>query len=235
MKSIPLLNASDIEVKVKQVRNNGVIALLYKTARIDMAILDDTFGAENWACDYKEIKGNLYCGIGIRYPETDEFIWKWDCGIESRTDDDGNQKKGEASDAFKRAATKCGIGRELYTAPFIYIKADTIKEGNRYRLQDRYASYSVKEIAYTDTRRISLLTIIDRHGETVFTWNGAKPSYTPENSQKYKCERCGQPFEAQQYKGKTLTPKETYEMAIKVRGAPFCKHCWEEIDHETKA
>ena len=65
MKTIPLLKAEDIEIKIKQVCEKGAIALLYKTARVDMAILDEVFGAENWETDYKEIKGNLYCGKSI--------------------------------------------------------------------------------------------------------------------------------------------------------------------------
>lgn len=110
------LTADEIEVKVKQVKENGLVCLLYKTARTDMDLLDETVGAGNWTNDYKEIKGNLYAGIGI-IQENGGIQWKWDCGIESREDEEGNQKKGEASDAFKRAGFRWGIGRELYTSP----------------------------------------------------------------------------------------------------------------------
>ena len=95
MDKFRLLEASDIEVKVKQVKKNGAVLLLYKTARTDMDILDETVGSENWTNDYREIKGNLYCGIAIR--EGDAWTWKWDCGIESREDGEGNAKKGEAA------------------------------------------------------------------------------------------------------------------------------------------
>ena len=114
-----LLKADEIEVKIKQVKETGLVALLYKTARTDMDILDDTYGAENWQCEYEEIKGNMYCKIGIWSEKRNQWIWKQDCGIESREDGEGNEKKGEASDAFKRAGFKWGIGRELYTSPFI--------------------------------------------------------------------------------------------------------------------
>ena len=113
------LNADEIEVKVKQVKQNGLVCLLYKTARTDMDLLDETVGPGNWENDYKEIKGNLYAGIGIRLAEGGDLVWKWDCGIESRQDDEGNEKKGEASDAFKRAGFRWGIGRALYSSPFI--------------------------------------------------------------------------------------------------------------------
>lgn len=144
------LKADEIEVKVKQVKENGLVALLYKTARTDMDILDETVGAENWDCDYKEIKGNLYCGISVK---TDGgWVTKWDCGIESREDGEGNEKKGEASDAFKRAGFKWGIGRELYTSPFIWIspeKANIKKQDNgTYKCYDKFV---VRKIEYDDT------------------------------------------------------------------------------------
>ena len=42
------------------------------------------------------------------------------------------KEKGFASDSFKRVCFNWGIGRELYTAPFIYVPADkmTIHEKN---------------------------------------------------------------------------------------------------------
>ena len=143
----PLLQKQQIEVKVKKVEQSGAILLLYKTARTDMDILDTTVGPQNWTNDYREIKGNLYCGIAIR--NDDEWIWKWDCGIESRSDGDGNEKKGEASDAFKRAGFRWGIGRELYTAPFVFATLPTEKHGAGFRLVGR-PKFRVDEIAYQD-------------------------------------------------------------------------------------
>ena len=89
MFNIRNLKPEEIDVKVKQVTEDGVIALLYKTARTDMALLDEVYGPENWQCDYKEIKQNLYCGIAVKFSSSNEWIWRWDCGIESR-EDDGN-------------------------------------------------------------------------------------------------------------------------------------------------
>ena len=154
-----LLEATDIEVKVKKVKENGAILLLYKTARTDMDILDETIGPENWTNDYREIKGNLYCGIGIRN-EKGEFVWKWDCGIESREDDEGNQKKGEASDAFKRAGFRWGIGRELYSSPFIWVPSDkmNIKTGQNGKPKT-VDNFVVERIAYDSAGKISGLAI----------------------------------------------------------------------------
>lgn len=120
------LQAGDIEVRVGGVYKSGVTFLLYKNARVDMAILDETVGEFNWQRDHKEVKGNLYCGIGIYDEKKSEWIWKWDCGVESYTE----KEKGEASDSFKRAGFNWGIGRELYTAPFIYLPCATDPKGN---------------------------------------------------------------------------------------------------------
>lgn len=177
---IRTLRADEIEVKVKQVGEKGAVALLYKTARTDMAVLDEAFGQNNWTNDYKEIKGNLYCGIGIRMADTGEYVWRWDCGIESRADDEGNEKKGEASDAFKRAGTRWGIGRELYTSPFIFLSVSTVAAGKdtkgrpRYALADKFASFSVKKIGYDENRRISELVIEDEKGNIVYTFPKVK-------------------------------------------------------------
>lgn len=168
-KKFRLLKAEEIEVKLKQTTEKGAVALVYKTSRVDMDILDETVGAENWADDYKEIHGNLYCGIGIRASKDEPFVWKWDCGVESR-EDAGNEKKGEASDAFKRAGVKWGIGRELYTAPFIFLHIPTQKSGNRYRPTDPYARFDVAEVAYDSSRRISRLLVVDERGKTVFSY-----------------------------------------------------------------
>lgn len=201
MRTIPLLTKDDIEVKVKQVTEKGAVALLYKTARVDMAILDEVFGSENWTDDYKEIKGNLYCGIGIRQDPTQAFVWKWDCGIESRADDDGNQKKGEASDAFKRAGFKWGIGRELYTAPFIFLNVETKESGfdgkkKTYELQNRYAKFEVTEIEYEE-RKISKIIIADEKGNVVFSYprNFVKKGITPT----------------------AITPKSEYKKAVPIQ------------------
>lgn len=167
-----LLKADEIEVKVKQVKENGSVFLLYKTARTDMDLLDETVGPMNWQSNYKVVNDNLYAGIGIRDKSNDTWVWKEDCGIESRADGEGNEKKGEASDAFKRAGFKWGIGRELYTSPFIWIGSDvlpTMPAGNGYKLKG-FPKLSVKKIAYID-KKISLLELVDDKGRVVYTFN----------------------------------------------------------------
>ncbi len=91
------LTEKEIECKIATIKEKGLSLLLYKTARTDMAILDETFGAMNWQCEYKEIKGNMYCGISVFDEIKNQWITKWDCGIESEY---GDKEKGEASDAL---------------------------------------------------------------------------------------------------------------------------------------
>lgn len=178
--SFPLLTADQIEVKVKQVTAKGAVLLLYKTARTDMDLLDSVIGPCNWANDYTEHKGNLYCGIGIFDTDTDRWVWKWDCGIESRADSEGNQKKGEASDAFKRAGFRWGIGRELYSSPFIFVKVPTKPKGSNFELEDRFQTFEVKEIQYKD-REISGLLIVDNKGQEWFRFGAHAKRTQPQS------------------------------------------------------
>lgn len=115
---------ADMVMTKKDVKPNGVMILLYKDARADMAILDRTVGNENW--QKYHIPGTAICGVKIKNTETGEWITKEDIGFCDSPDPE-MQKKGEASDAFKRACTCWGIGRELYTAPFIWFGAADLK------------------------------------------------------------------------------------------------------------
>lgn len=172
MKKIPLLSTDDIEVKIKQCTKAGAVALLYKTARVDYRILDEVFGTFGWQIDYQEIKGNLYCTVSLWDADNKQWVKKTNCGIESREDGEGNEKKGEASDAAKRAGFVVGIGAELYTAPFIFLEVSTVEKNGKYFLQDPYAKYVVTNIEYNEnTRVITALTIAnEKTGVVVFNW-----------------------------------------------------------------
>lgn len=186
--SFPLLNADQIEVKVKQITASGAVLLLYKTARTDRDILDEIVGPMKWKDDYKEIKGNLYCGIAILDTERNEWVWKWDCGIESRADGDGNEKKGEASDAFKRAGFCWGIGRELYTSPFTFAKVDTVQSerGRGYELKDKFMRFDVQEIGYNEHREINRLVIVNSKTHNVVFEFGTNGQNRPKQQPKPK-------------------------------------------------
>ena len=160
-----LLRADEIECRVNQINENGLSLLLYKDARCDMNILDETLGSTRWQRDHKELKGNIYCGVSIYNDELKQWITKWDAGSESNTE----AVKGEASDSFKRACVNLGIGRELYTAPFIWIDKDhaTIykNDNKKYATKDRFR---VETIHYNENREIDGLSIKNHKNERVY-------------------------------------------------------------------
>lgn len=170
------LRADEIQVRVAQVSEKYTLLLLYKDARCDMNILDETFGQFGWQCDYETIKDNLYCKIGVWSRDLGQWVWKQDCGIESK-ENDGNEKKGEASDAFKRAGFKWGIGRELYTSPKIAVLNDAIGgvksreyQGKTYwNLNKPFQTFSVKQIEYDENGNITKLKIVDSKGNDVWS------------------------------------------------------------------
>lgn len=162
------LTAEDIEVRVQSAKQNGVILLLYKNARVDMNILDETVGAENWQREHYECKGNLFCRVGIEI--NDKWIWKSDCGTESNTE----AKKGEASDSFKRACFNWGIGRELYTSPFIWVGKDkcgiieTVK--NNKKVYSCYDDFEVEKIKIENKKITGLAIKNATTGKRCFVW-----------------------------------------------------------------
>lgn len=184
-KDIPLLKPNDIEVKVKQVSEKGAVVLLYKTARVDYRILNEMFGLYGWKNDYKDIKGNLFCTISLYDEEHSQWVEKVNCGVESRADEDGNEKKGEASDAFKRAGFALGIGVELYSAPFTFVKVATQQDNlGKWRLANKFQTFSVSEIDYNKDREISKLVIVDDKGEVVYSYGSTKKVAQPKAEEK---------------------------------------------------
>ena len=177
----------EIECRVQQVNDRSLVLLLYKNARCDMNILDETVGAENWQREHYECKGNLFCRVGIR-SGVDDWVWKSDCGVESNTE----AQKGEASDSFKRACFNWGIGRELYTAPFIWIPADKceIKDG-RNGSKQCYDKFEVERITITN-KCITSLEIWNTTRKCVaFSFDVTKGSKIPEAPKEYTCADCG--------------------------------------------
>lgn len=155
------LRADEIDCRIQSLYENkngvGAVVLLYKDARVDMNILDETVGAMNWKRAHELIGDRLYCTISIR-DENNEWVSKQDVGTESNTE----KEKGQASDSFKRAAVNWGIGRELYSAPFIYIKLrdDEFFKDSNGKLKT-YSKFRVFDIEYDANRNISLLVIGD--------------------------------------------------------------------------
>lgn len=160
------MQAEDIEVRAAQVKSNGCSLLLYKNARVDMRQLDEVVGAMNWKRSHEVINGNLFCTVSIYNENTKEWVSKQDVGVESYTE----KEKGQASDAFKRACFNWGIGRELYTAPFIWVNlnSDETSRSNSGSVQLK-CKFHVSEIAYTENK-ISKLVIVDEGGSVRFSY-----------------------------------------------------------------
>ena len=159
--NIRLLKANEIEARVQTVKENGCSILLYKDARCDMKILDETFGMMGWQRKHNVVNGNLFCTVSIYNSDTKQWIDKEDVGIESNT----AKEKGQASDSFKRACFNIGIGRELYTSPFVWVKLnkEDVKEyKGKFQVNRKF---EVKEIAYNDDREINRLVIVDEKGK----------------------------------------------------------------------
>lgn len=161
------LTADEIECRIAQIKANGLTLLLYKDARCDMKILDETVGAENWERDHKELKGNIYCGISIYDENKKIWITKWDCGAESYTE----KEKGEASDSFKRAGFNWGIGRELYTSPFIWIPSTKCNIADSNSKKACYDKFEVTDIEIKEKEIVALKIINKTTGVECFNWS----------------------------------------------------------------
>lgn len=173
-KIIRLLTADEIECRVGTISEKGLSLLLYKDARADMKILDEVFGSMNWQRTHLLVGGNLYCCVDIYDEQKQQWISKMDVGTESYTE----KEKGQASDSFKRACVSVGIGRELYTAPFIWVSAGKCNiqpKDNRYITHDKFR---VKDIEYNDNREIVGLTILNQDGKVVYSLNSTKGQNT---------------------------------------------------------
>ena len=161
------LNADEIECRVGAVNNTGCSLLLYKNARVDMALMDEVVGPLNWTRTHELINGNLFCTVSVRDEKSGTWVSKQDVGVESYTE----KEKGQASDAFKRACVNWGIGRELYTSPFIWITLnnDEWRTGSNGRKQPS-ARFHVSAIEYDECRRVTYVQIVDEKGAIRYTF-----------------------------------------------------------------
>ena len=241
MKTFRLLRADEIECRVSRCSEKGAVLLLYKTARTDADLLDETFGPIAWKNDFKLIDGVLYGGIGIispiemHFPDGHsefhtEWVWKWDAGVESNTE----AEKGRASDAFKRAGFKWGLGRELYSAPFVFIPAGKCNV----KSQDRggktvwqcFDAFDVMGIDYDEQERISYLQI-GLKGKTVFEWGEptnwvSRPTTDKEEPSAMVCEECGRPIRDGKKTDGSPWPAEQVAKYTKLRfGKTLCAEC----------
>ena len=161
---VRLLRADEIECRVSIINERGLALLLFKDARVDQKILDETFTPFGWRRTHQSIEGNLYCTVEVWDKEKSQWIAKQDVGTTSYSE----KEKGQASDSFKRACFNWGIGRELYTAPFIWINAEAVKiqkKDNKFVTSEKF---SVEAISYNKQREIIELVIVNGRGCKVY-------------------------------------------------------------------
>ncbi len=225
MDNMRTLRADEIECRVAMVKrtNNGVgcSLLLYKDARCDMTMLDELYGAMNWQREHVIIDGRLYCNISVWDDKKKQWICKQDVGTESNTE----KEKGQASDSFKRAGTNWGIGRELYTSPFIWIGLKDNEYAEKQGKLSCRQKFSVKEISYSDSRKIIHLVILDKDGNERYRFeNGEEVKPEKTESDKKSAQETAQ---TEKHSDKTATQKtelvgeveiETLKKVVKALG-----------------
>lgn len=178
IKQFRLFEAHEIQVRLGQKTSNGdkISLLLFQDARAAMNRLDEEFGEFGWQREHREVNGAAYCGVSLWSNEHNCWVAKWDAGEASNPKT--APKKSEASDSFKRACVNWGIGRELYTAPHMYVDINTDTFG-----------MSVSDIKYDDNRKITAITIVNGRGNVIYqrgsksapnrAQTAAKPQQTP--------------------------------------------------------
>lgn len=212
-----VLNADEIECRVARCTEKGAQLLLYKDARCDMNILDETVGPNNWQRKHEEHRGNLFCAVSIK--ENGEWVWKEDAGSESNTE----AEKGHASDSFKRACVNWGIGRELYTSPFIWVSGVSVQDRGKWVCRD---TFTVKAITYDDKRKITGLTIVDKSGKVVYYMNNANDKgASSEVNVPCTCSRCGNELRARKAGNKVYYPKDIADISKRTYGMKLCWDC----------
>ena len=167
------LKAEEIEVRIGSTTKKTYTLLLYKNARVDMALLDEVVGQGKWQREHKILGTDIYCRVGIWNEELKQFVWVEDAGSSGSIE----IEKSKASDSFKRACVNIGIGRELYTAPEIKLWKENENDDSY-----KYKKFYVKSIDY-EKGEISKLVICDQENDNVvFSYpKGAKVSTNAQN------------------------------------------------------
>lgn len=162
---IRLLRAEEIECRVSIINEKGLVLLLFKDARVDQKILDETFTPMGWKRTHQFVNGSLYCTVEVWDDGKKQWIAKQDVGTMSYSE----KEKGQASDSFKRACFNWGIGRELYTAPFIWIPASKVTIERRKDKLYCNEPFKVQSIGYDADRMIKELVICGKDGRILFS------------------------------------------------------------------
>ena len=219
--TIRLLIENDVELRIQKITETKkgvfVTLLVYKDARTDMDILDETFGPMNWQRKHKLIGNTMYCAISVWDDEKKQWVEKEDAGKESYSE----TEKGQASDSFKRSGVNWGIGRELYNAPKIRIKLEAgefIKEGNTIKC---FKNFSVKSMVYDkENSQYTEFTIVDEDGNERFSLKRPTVKQNVINNRKKEdgvavCSGCGN----------TITDERVVQYSVRFYNQPLCRDC----------
>lgn len=239
MNQFRLLRENEIECRVGTCTDKGLTLLLYKDARCDMQLLDETVGSTNWMRQHS--RDNANCTVSIWDEVKGQWISKEDTGTESNTE----AEKGLASDSFKRACVNWGIGRELYTAPFIWISSTECNIApNRQGKPACNDKFIVSRIGYNDRREISELEIRNTKTKKVcYTFGEKRPpreepaptapqppaSLTPRKPSAPAvpvCEECGKTLQPYAGKNNKLITPDSHAAVSRARfGKVICIDC----------
>lgn len=172
------LTEDEIELRVGSTNDSGFQLLLYKNARIDMQLLDEVVGVGNWQREHYILGNDIYCKVGIYNQELKQWVWKADAGSSGTIE----EEKSRASDSFKRACVCFGLGRCLYSAPFVWIVSkdkDGVMTG-----ETKKERYYVDEIGYTDHKITKLVIKNEKTHKVVFSMgSNQKVAQTSEKPQ----------------------------------------------------
>ena len=223
------LRADEVECRVATCTEKGVSLLLYKDARCDMILLDETVGPTNW--QRKHSRDNANCEASIWDPEKSQWITKEDTGTESNTE----AQKGIASDSFKRACFNWGIGRELYTSPFIWVAKENCEVEDTGRRDNRgkpvfkcKTRFSVGEMEVSENHVITYLTIV-ANGREVFGFGKKSGVKFP------VCDVCGgDVVPVKKRDGSLWQPPEIAEYSKRQYGKVMCASCLKKASKEAK-
>lgn len=219
--NIRLLTENDVELRIQKITETKkgvfVTLLVYKDARTDMDILDETFGPMNWQRKHRLIGNAMYCAISVWDDEKKQWVEKEDAGKESYSE----SEKGQASDSFKRSGVNWGIGRELYNAPKIRIKLEDgefIKEGNTIKC---FKNFSVKSMIYDkENSQYTEFTVVDEDGNERFSLKKSTVKQNVTNNRKKEegvavCSSCGN----------TITDERVVQYSVRFYNQPLCRDC----------
>ena len=225
------LRADEIDCRIGTMNEKGCTLLLYKDARCDQMVLDEVVGPMGWQRHHS--RDNANCTVSIYDTDLHQWVEKEDTGTESNTE----KEKGLASDSFKRACFNWGIGRELYTAPFIYVPADKYATTQRNGKTVIKGGFKCLDLVVTDGKITALVIGYSEWGrdyETVFSLNGKEPKEPKEPKAPKKpsdedkkvetCKQCGAAILPKKARdGKWLT---SVEVAKSLGG--LCVNCYRE-------